>query len=109
MPIVFNEPLSFLQRIVEYMEYGSTLIEKASACSDPLERMEVVKSQLANCFISTLCSVHWPAPKIYEKTNKTNNRWIFCFESIMAVLVVASAVQTIECGQINERSTDTQA
>ena len=40
MPVVFNEPLSFLQRIVEYMEYGE-LIHKAAECDDPLERMEV--------------------------------------------------------------------
>ena len=40
MPVVFNEPLSFLQRVVEYMEY-SELVHKAAQCDDPLERMEV--------------------------------------------------------------------
>lgn len=40
MPVVFNEPLSFLQRVVEYMEY-SDLIKKASDCNDPVERLEV--------------------------------------------------------------------
>lgn len=42
MPIVFNEPVSFLQRIVEYMEYATSLLERASACQDPIERMELV-------------------------------------------------------------------
>ncbi|KAM4623204.1 oxysterol-binding protein-related protein 2 isoform 1-T3 [Discoglossus pictus] len=41
MPIVFNEPLSFLQRITEYME-NTYLIDKACACSDPLLRMQTV-------------------------------------------------------------------
>lgn len=40
MPIVFNEPLSFLQRITEYMEH-TYLIQKACAQSDPIERMQV--------------------------------------------------------------------
>ena len=40
MPVIFNEPLSFLQRVVEYMEY-ERLIERASASDDPIERHEV--------------------------------------------------------------------
>ncbi|KAM9786200.1 oxysterol-binding protein-related protein 2-like [Neosynchiropus ocellatus] len=41
MPIVFNEPLSFLQRITEYMEH-TYLIHRACSLSDPLERMQAV-------------------------------------------------------------------
>ncbi|GAB1287310.1 Oxysterol-binding protein-related protein 2 [Apodemus speciosus] len=41
MPIAFNEPLSFLQRITEYMEHVY-LIHKASNQSQPLERMQSV-------------------------------------------------------------------
>lgn len=40
MPIVFNEPLSFLQRMTEYMEH-TYLINKACSLSDPMERMQV--------------------------------------------------------------------
>lgn len=40
MPIVFNEPLSFLQRITEYMEH-TYLIHKACTLSDSIERMQV--------------------------------------------------------------------
>lgn len=40
MPVVFNEPLSFIQRLAEYMEYAP-LIELASKCDNPVERMEV--------------------------------------------------------------------
>jgi len=40
MPVIFNEPLSFLQRVVEYMEY-ERLLERASASDDPIERHEV--------------------------------------------------------------------
>ncbi|XP_058418339.1 oxysterol-binding protein-related protein 2 isoform X3 [Diceros bicornis minor] len=41
MPIAFNEPLSFLQRITEYMEHVY-LIHKASRQPQPLERMQSV-------------------------------------------------------------------
>ncbi|XP_060692434.1 oxysterol-binding protein-related protein 2b [Hemiscyllium ocellatum] len=41
MPIIFNEPLSFLQRITEYMEH-TYLIHKASMLSDSIERLQTV-------------------------------------------------------------------
>lgn len=40
MPVVFNEPLSFLQRLSEYMEH-TQLIHKACSLSDSLDRMQV--------------------------------------------------------------------
>ncbi|KAL3891290.1 hypothetical protein ACJMK2_003552 [Sinanodonta woodiana] len=41
MPVVFNEPLSFLQRITEYMEYA-TLLNMASSMDNPADRMMYV-------------------------------------------------------------------
>ncbi|KAG9478956.1 hypothetical protein GDO78_012563 [Eleutherodactylus coqui] len=41
MPVIFNEPLSFLQRLSEYMEH-TYLIHKANQCTDPTERMQCV-------------------------------------------------------------------
>ncbi|KAM3929397.1 oxysterol-binding protein-related protein 1 isoform 2-T2 [Leptodactylus fuscus] len=41
MPVIFNEPLSFLQRLSEYMEH-TYLIHKANLCTDPIERMQCV-------------------------------------------------------------------
>lgn len=41
MPVIFNEPLSFLQRLVESLEY-SELIEKANESMDPVTRLEYV-------------------------------------------------------------------
>lgn len=41
MPVVFNEPLSMLQRFSEYMEYAS-LLDQASREAEPLRRMELV-------------------------------------------------------------------
>ncbi|XP_075882281.1 oxysterol-binding protein-related protein 2-like isoform X1 [Nelusetta ayraudi] len=41
MPIVLNEPLSFLQRITEYMEH-TYLINKACSLPDSIERLQAV-------------------------------------------------------------------
>uniref|UniRef100_A0A4W5KKY4 Oxysterol-binding protein n=1 Tax=Hucho hucho TaxID=62062 RepID=A0A4W5KKY4_9TELE len=40
MPVIFNEPLSFLQRLTEYMEH-TYLIHQANATTDSMERMKV--------------------------------------------------------------------
>uniref|UniRef100_A0A452J0Z0 Oxysterol-binding protein-related protein 1 n=1 Tax=Gopherus agassizii TaxID=38772 RepID=A0A452J0Z0_9SAUR len=41
MPVIFNEPLSFLQRLTEYMEH-TYLIHQASSLSGTVERMQCV-------------------------------------------------------------------
>jgi len=41
MPVIFNEPLSLLQRMAEYMEYAY-LLQKAGSATDPVERMQYV-------------------------------------------------------------------
>ncbi|PSN35281.1 Oxysterol-binding protein-related protein 2 [Blattella germanica] len=41
MPVIFNEPLSFLQRMVEYMEYAH-LLRRAAEEADPISRMQLV-------------------------------------------------------------------
>lgn len=40
MPIVWNEPLSFLERLAEKFTY-SYLLDRADECTDPLMRMQV--------------------------------------------------------------------
>lgn len=41
MPVVFNEPLTFLQRMTEYMEYAR-LLRIAAEQDDPIERIKYV-------------------------------------------------------------------
>ncbi|XP_030647165.1 oxysterol-binding protein-related protein 1 [Chanos chanos] len=41
MPVIFNEPLSFLQRLTEYMEH-TYLIHQANGSTDSIERMKCV-------------------------------------------------------------------
>lgn len=41
MPVILNEPISFEQRLCEYLEY-SELLDRAACTDDPLERFEWV-------------------------------------------------------------------
>ncbi|KMQ83380.1 oxysterol-binding protein 1-like protein [Lasius niger] len=41
MPVIFNEPLSFLQRVAEYMEYAK-LLKQASQEQSPISRLQYV-------------------------------------------------------------------
>ncbi|KAI1290445.1 Oxysterol-binding protein-related protein 1 [Halotydeus destructor] len=43
LPVVFNEPLTFLQRIVENSAFVY-LLKEADSCDDPIKRMELVTS-----------------------------------------------------------------
>ncbi|EEC02588.1 oxysterol-binding protein 1A, putative [Ixodes scapularis] len=53
MPVVFNEPLSFLQRISENMEYSHLLVQ-ADQASDPVDRMELVTAFAVSALASNL-------------------------------------------------------
>lgn len=41
MPVHFNEPTSFTQRLIEDLEYAH-LLDQAAACDDPMRRMALV-------------------------------------------------------------------
>lgn len=46
MPVIFNEPLSFLQRMTEYMEYAR-LLHIAAEQEDPVDRMKYVAGTIS--------------------------------------------------------------
>lgn len=45
MPVIFNEPLSFLQRVAEYMEYAK-LLKQAAQEQSPISRLQVTEKIL---------------------------------------------------------------
>ncbi|CAK8690875.1 unnamed protein product [Clavelina lepadiformis] len=53
MPVIFNEPLSFIQRLCEYMEY-SCLLEEACKAEDSIKRMEYVAAFAVSALASQL-------------------------------------------------------
>lgn len=56
MPVIFNEPLSFLQRLAEYMEH-TKLIHQANATSDSVERMKVALGSGSKAGDFDLCCI----------------------------------------------------
>nr|CAB3264582.1 oxysterol-binding protein-related protein 2-like [Phallusia mammillata] len=53
MPVIFNEPLSFIQRLCEYMEY-SKLLEAANNAESSLQRIEFVAAFAVSALASQL-------------------------------------------------------
>jgi len=53
VPVIFNEPLSFLQRMGEYLEY-SNLLDQALETKDPRERLLLVTAFGVSYFSSNL-------------------------------------------------------
>jgi len=52
VPVTYNEPLSFLQRMCEYLQYND-LLDKANNCEDPHIRMLYVTTFAITCFAGT--------------------------------------------------------
>uniref|UniRef100_A0AC34QUQ9 Oxysterol-binding protein n=2 Tax=Panagrolaimus sp. JU765 TaxID=591449 RepID=A0AC34QUQ9_9BILA len=66
IPIVFNEPLSMLQRLAEYMEYHE-LIAQATFADEPSRRIELVTAFAMSTLASTNVRMSKPFnPLLYE-------------------------------------------
>lgn len=71
MPVIFNEPLSFVQRMAEYMEY-SDLLQSAAQSSDPVKRMELVAAFAVSSSASNLDRVGKPFNPLLGETYELN-------------------------------------
>ena len=59
VPCNFSEPISFLQRITEILEYSS-LLDKAAECTDPLEQMAYVAAFSVSNYSTCTCRQNKP-------------------------------------------------
>lgn len=71
MPVVFNEPLTFLQRITEYLEYA-TLLETAAAQEDPVDRMMYVAAFAVSSISSNWERIGKPFNPLLGETYELN-------------------------------------
>lgn len=71
MPVVFNEPISFLQRITEYMEY-SELLENACLCNDPVDRLKYISAFAASAISSNFERLGKPFNPLLGETFEFN-------------------------------------
>lgn len=67
MPVIFNEPLTFLQRVAEYMEYVY-LLHTAASLDDPLLRMQYVCAFAISATASNLDRVGKPFNPLLGET-----------------------------------------
>uniref|UniRef100_A0A8B9RM32 Uncharacterized protein n=1 Tax=Astyanax mexicanus TaxID=7994 RepID=A0A8B9RM32_ASTMX len=84
MPVLFNEPLSFLQRLTEYMEH-MYLIHQANTSTDSIQRMKCVAA-----FAVSAVASQW------ERTGKPFNPLLGeTYELIRSVLVTKKKICAI--------------
>ncbi|CAF0975686.1 unnamed protein product [Rotaria magnacalcarata] len=67
MPVVFNEPLSMLQRFAECVQYAY-LLDKADESTDPIVRMQCVAAFAASTFASNLDRIAKPFNPLLGET-----------------------------------------
>ncbi|XP_068736521.1 oxysterol-binding protein-related protein 1-like [Montipora capricornis] len=67
MPVIFNEPLTFLQRVAEYMEYVH-LLHTAASLDDPLHRLQYVSAFAISATASNLDRVGKPFNPLLGET-----------------------------------------
>ncbi|ALC42643.1 CG3860 [Drosophila busckii] len=79
MPVVLNEPLSFLQRLCEYMEYAE-LLTRASQEDNPADRMKYVAAFAVSALASNWDRLGKPFNPLLGETYELekNNFWIIC-------------------------------
>ncbi|XP_054157908.1 oxysterol-binding protein-related protein 1-like [Oppia nitens] len=66
-PVVFNEPLSFLQRMTETLEYAH-LLNEADQLDDPIERMEYVCAFIVSSYSSNWLRLNKPFNPLLGET-----------------------------------------
>ncbi|XP_071962881.1 oxysterol-binding protein-related protein 1-like isoform X2 [Antedon mediterranea] len=67
MPVVFNEPLSFLQRFSEYVEYAG-LLHKAGECDNAVDRMKYIATFIVSSGASNIERVSKPFNPLLGET-----------------------------------------
>ncbi|XP_039954412.1 oxysterol-binding protein-related protein 1 [Bactrocera tryoni] len=79
MPVTLNEPLSFLQRICEYMEYAE-ILNKANKEEDPADRMKLVATFAVSALASNWERVGKPFNPLLGETYElqSNDFKILC-------------------------------
>jgi hypothetical protein len=82
IPIVWNEPLSLLQRMAENMRYSNLLLDKAAEMTSPLDRMKYVAGFLVSCTSIHIARLSKPFNPLlgetYEFTSIEDNYRICC-------------------------------
>ena len=73
MPVNFNEPLSFLQRICEDLEYSS-LLDLASKCTSSQEQMSYLVAFSVSTYASTLYRIGKPFNPLLGETYEFDRR-----------------------------------
>ncbi|EDV23583.1 uncharacterized protein TRIADDRAFT_27761 [Trichoplax adhaerens] len=73
LPVNFNEPLSFLQRLTEDLEY-SEILDRAAACDDPCEQLAYVAAFTVSSYANTTYRISKPFNPLLGETFEYDRR-----------------------------------
>lgn len=85
IPIIWNEPLSFLQRAAENVKFADAILNKAATTADPLERMKLVASFLISVSSINIMRISKPFNPLLGETYELispENTYRICCEQV---------------------------
>ena len=102
MPVNFNEPLSFLQRLIEDIEYYQ-LIHNAAKCTSDLEQMAYVVALSVSTYCSTKDRISKPFNPIMGETFDFDRRLDLGFRAVCEQVshhppAAAMYAESADCG-----------
>lgn len=85
IPIVWNEPLSLLQRMAENMRYANELLDRAADLTSPVDRMKCVAGFLISCTSIHTARLSKPFNPLLGETYEytcSRNKFRICCEQV---------------------------
>jgi hypothetical protein len=83
LPIIWNEPLSLLQRMAENTKYANVILEKAASSKDPIERMKLVATYLVSSISMHASRLSKPFnPLLGETYELSRDGYHMCLEQV---------------------------
>jgi hypothetical protein len=83
LPVIWNEPLSLLQRMAENTKYSNIILGKAAASKDPIERMKMVATYIVSSISMHGTRLSKPFnPLLGETYELSRNGYHICLEQV---------------------------
>lgn len=83
IPVIWNEPLSLLQRMAENTKYANIILDKAASSKDPIERMKLVATFLVSSISMHSGRLSKPFnPLLGETYELIRNDYRICLEQV---------------------------
>lgn len=109
LPIIWNEPLTLLQRTAENIKYADQLLDMGAKRTDPIERMKSVAAFLISCTSINVIRLSKPFNPLlgetYELVNPEKSYRICCEQVSHHPPVTAFYSESLKCKSTDDKTT----